>query len=285
MVQQTAVRPQRGSQHREVLVDALTAHVLGHADRGDGIEGLSPKVPIVLEADLDTIGESGVDHAPTGQFGLRRADRDADDSRTVVLGGVHRHRSPTATDVEQALARSFMESELPTDQFVLRCLRGGEVHPRFREAGARVRHARSEDQAVEVVADVVVVTDRLRVAVLRVPSPARWTRLFRRRRQWAPNGADPAGGSDGRQLVRRTHLHVRLRDVPHRREDRVDVALDLEVAGDVGAADAELVRGPDQSAQRVRRPHVDHADRLGGPERSCRPRSRSGSSACRRASP
>jgi len=41
----------------------------------------------------------------------------------VVLGSVHGHRAPPATDVEQACSRPFGKAELPADEVVLGALR------------------------------------------------------------------------------------------------------------------------------------------------------------------
>ena len=88
--------------------------------------------------------------------------------------------------------------ELAGDEVVLGRLGVVERHAVVDEAGARVRHRLAEDDPVEVVADVVVVADRPRVAAQRV-APTLQPRLLRRRRQRPP---DHSGASAPRRSPR-----------------------------------------------------------------------------------
>ena len=65
---------------------------------------------------------------------------------------------------------SSCQPELAADEVVLRGLSVGEVGLTLGEARARVRHRRTEDEPVEVVADVVVVCDGGGVPTHGVPS-------------------------------------------------------------------------------------------------------------------
>src|SRR5690606_8890977 len=117
-------------------------------------------------------------------------------------------------------------------------------------------HRRTEDQPVEVVADVVVVCDRRGVA-LGVVATAAQARLLLRWRRWRAEGAELGDGAQRSPPAAGAEAQVDL--LPRRlvaepvaqREQVVDVALQVEVPGDVRAAQPELVGGPYQPAQRV----------------------------------
>ncbi len=170
-----------------------------------------------------------------------------------MRGSMDRHRAPPAADVEQTGARSLVQSELATDELVLGGLSLVEGGVGVREAGARVRHAGAQHQSVEVVADVVVVTYRRRIATHRV-TPAAQACLFRRWRQRAAQCTD---------LLRRLHrrgqgAQRRVRRQRHRlglakgNDGIEDVAVEVDVADDVRTADTELVGHPQQPPKGVR---------------------------------
>src|ERR671932_1564173 len=94
--------------------------------------------------------------------GLRLGERDADRADAVAGGGVEQQRAPAAADVEEALAGP--QAQLAADELELALLGRLERLVRVGEVGARVDHARAEEQLVEAVRDVVVVTDRRAVA-------------------------------------------------------------------------------------------------------------------------
>jgi len=163
VVQQPPTGSEQRSQRGEVPGHAGFAHVLEHADRRDRVEPLAAERPVVLQPDLDAVIDAGVAHPrPCGGV-LLGADGDADDAGAVVVRRVDRHRAPSAADVEESLTRPARESELAAHQIVLRRLGRGEVAGLWTPTCARVGHRRPEHQRVEIVADVVVVRDRLRV--------------------------------------------------------------------------------------------------------------------------
>ena len=56
----------------EVPGHACRSDVLEHPDRRDGVELLPAQVPVVLEPDLDLVGEPGLDHPSPGFVDLVR---------------------------------------------------------------------------------------------------------------------------------------------------------------------------------------------------------------------
>ena len=233
MVQQPAFWPKDTAQHREVLLDLPMADVLGHPDGRDRIERLAGELPVVLQPDLDAIRDTRLGHSEPGELCLLLADGHTDDASAVVRGRVDRHGPPPAADIEQTRAGVLVQSELAAHQLVLRRLRLLQCRSRLDESGAGVSHARSEHDPVELVADVVVVTDRLRVTTERVPEPSAPTAeagFLRRWRQAAVEDAEPAGGRGhgrndppGPLAVQRVMVAQRLDGTEH-------IALQLEVA-------------------------------------------------------
>ena len=105
--------------------------------------------------------KSGVRDTFARQFELAVRQRDADRADAVVLGRVQDQPAPAAADVEEAFAGA--QTQLAADQVELGELRVLQRVAGVAEVGARVDHARVEPEPVEVVADVVVMLDRVAV--------------------------------------------------------------------------------------------------------------------------
>ena len=58
VVHQSTLRLHHSAEDLEVALQPRVADVLGHPDRGDGVEPLAAEVAIVLQADLDAIGQA-----------------------------------------------------------------------------------------------------------------------------------------------------------------------------------------------------------------------------------
>lgn len=134
MVQQTSLRPQRGSQDPEVGLEIRRTDMLGHAYGTDRVERLPAQIPVVLQADLDSLAQSRRCHPLPRECGLLTADRDTDDLDAMSGGCVHRHGPPATTDVEHSHA--WLQSEFGADQLTL-----GQL--RRREVGAAIREVRT----------------------------------------------------------------------------------------------------------------------------------------------
>ena len=126
---------------------------------------------------------------------------------------------------------------------------------------AGVGERRPEHHPVEVVGDVVVVRDGGGVALARV-APAVHPRLLgRRRERLQPLPPDELGGSHDLPGPEPQLLDV-LGDGHHVE----DVAVDLELAGDVGAPEPQLVGRGDDAAEGIRGAHHDRRAGIGRPE-------------------
>ncbi|MDH6189218.1 hypothetical protein M2168_002250 [Streptomyces sp. CZ24] len=265
VIEEPSAGLEQGVQVVGVLQVPDGADVLGHADGGDRVVGPVPDVAVVLDADLDAVGEALFGGALAGVGGLFAREGDADDLDAVLAGGVQRHRAPAAADVEQAHAGG--EAELAADQVelvALGALQGGVVLP----VGARVDHGGAEDPLVEVVADVVVVADGLAVAALGVPAAEAapdggLLGRGRRREEGSGQPGDVEGGG--------AHLRVPdgvegaewgtfgLPDHSGEEVERlVEVPLDGEVAGDPGPHEAEFTGLEEDAAQGAAVAEDDH---------------------------
>ncbi len=83
------------------------------------------------------------------------------------------------------------QAELAGHQIALGVLRRGEALVWLFPVPTRVRHGVTQDQAVKVVADVIVVANRCGVATLVVPMPASQSGFLARRLRWRANDAKP----------------------------------------------------------------------------------------------
>jgi hypothetical protein len=250
VVEQPALRPQGAAQQPVVAIEVLVTDVLGHPDRRDRVVLLAADGAVVLQADLDPVGDARLGDALAGPLGLRLADGDADRRHVVVAGGVDDHRPPTAADVEEAPPGHRVEPELAADEVVLQRLGGREVGAVVDEPGARIRHRRAEHEAVEVVADVVVVLDRGRVPPGRV-APAVEAGLERWWRQRPAEHAEAAGCPQGRGQLADGAPEVLGERRPQRLDELEDVAVGVELTGDVRPRQPQLVGTPQEPPERV----------------------------------
>jgi hypothetical protein len=98
--------------------------VLAHLDAGDGVEGAVGDLAVVLQPDLDPVGQSELRDAGEAECPLLGGQRDAHGRDAVVRRGVDEQRGPAAADVQQPHPRP--EAELAADQVQLVPLRVGE---------------------------------------------------------------------------------------------------------------------------------------------------------------
>ena len=145
------------------------------------------------------------------------------------------------------------QTELAGHQIAFGVLRRGQALVWFRPVPTRVRHRLTQHEAVEVVADVVVVADRPGVASLVVTVPAGEFGFFGRRLGWRADDPQPQRCLHHGLLRVGIDTYTRAaRGVRHLFQDFhafEQVAFDFDVAGHVGAGEAEFVWRPQQSAQ------------------------------------
>jgi hypothetical protein len=199
-----------------------------------------------------------ISRALAGARCLRLRQRDAGHAHPVVLRRVDGEAAPAAADVEQPLA--LFEGELRADELELRPLRLLQRLGAARPDRARVGHRLVEEQREEVVRDVVVVRDGALVARDRVAPALRAQFHGGRLGQLLQcpgahgGGGEPALGAGvdrGRAVAVEQRQHL------------VDV-VDVELAGDVRAAETELAGRAQHVAERGRRADGEHRAVAGG---------------------
>ena len=224
------------------------------------------QVAVVLQADLHLPVQTGLGHPTGGEIHLFATEGHPDHLGAVPAGGVDGHGAPSAADVEEPGARGADDAQLAADQLVLGFLgvfqRGGLVD----EPGARVGHGGPEHQAVELVAHVVVVADDLGVAGRRVQAADGPALLWRRGRRRPEDPQATCGPDHGGQGPEADPAEIPRRGVVQGAQQRVQVALDGQVAGDVGPGHAQLARGPQDPPDGVRRADPQGPDAVGGPD-------------------
>ena len=210
MIQEQSSRPQRRERRCEILVEALEADVLDHADTSDLVERrLTRQLPIIADLHSAAIGESRCRHALAGKLSLSLAQRDAQCHRAVALRGVYDETSPAAADVEQPI--TGREPKLSANQIELGFLRLVEIVVTVREVSARIHHSRVQPERVKGVSDIVVKAHGFPIA-----APGMSTaRQLRRRRRLLCRGAR-------RSPFRFTRQRKNVTRQPQQRERRTE---------------------------------------------------------------
>jgi hypothetical protein len=114
-------------------------------------------VAIILESDLDPVGEARLLDASARVLGLRGRDRDARDPGTELASGQNREHPPTAADLEQPVAGP--ELDQPGQVAALGELRRLEIRGAVLEQGRGIEHRRIEPGGEEVVTEIVMGAD------------------------------------------------------------------------------------------------------------------------------
>ena len=169
------------------------------------------------------------------------------------------------------------QTELAAHQVKLRALcrsQGalvGRIRRRLGKVRAGVRHGLVEQQLVEVIGKVIVVRDGGAVPVAGVPA-ARQRRGRAGGRRAGPEDPEPHGPGEQARVVGdpgAVHATGAVRR-PDQREPLGEVAVDVEVAADVGLREAEFARRVEQPTQRA--PVREHQRRTGrGPSHAAVP--------------
>src|SRR5829696_2577834 len=115
VVEEAAARPEHRAELLGVDIDLRLADVLDHPDRRDRVEVLAGELAVVLDADLDLVGDTRLLHLLARELGLVLGQRDSYRFDAVALRRVDDEAAPAAADVQDPLSR--LEAELGADQF------------------------------------------------------------------------------------------------------------------------------------------------------------------------
>ena len=226
--------------------------MLEHADGGDGVEWFVADVPVVLHPDLDLRAEPGFGHPVVSEGCLLSAQGHTDDLRAIVTSGMERHGAPAAADVENARLGPFMEPELAAHMVELGLLRFLECAGGGLEPSARIGHGGTEHQAIEGIADVVVMADDFRIPMPGVSSTMGGS-LFGRRRERRTYDTESArrGPRQEGEAGDRSGANVGRGRLVQACEDLMDIALELKVSHHEGPGEPQLSGGPQDPTHRV----------------------------------
>ena len=165
MVQEEAAGLEAVARRGEVRGHPRLPDVFRHPDGGDPVEPaeVSGRVAIIHQLDAHSVAESGRLDALAGERELPVGERDAHSSQIrEALGGPDEEPAPAAADVEQA--HPVPHAELVQHEVELGLLRLVERGIFGPEVRAAVDQALPEPERVELVADVVVESDRCLIA-------------------------------------------------------------------------------------------------------------------------
>ncbi len=238
VVEDSAAGLQHAGDLARVLVDLRLADVLDHADAGDRIEAFLAQVAVIHHPELDPVVHSGLARQLLRQLRLRLRERDAPDRGAVLARGVDRQASPAAADVEHALAG--LQLELAADQLQLGALGVLQGLRPWLEQRTAVGHRLVQEQGEELVRDVVVVADGLRVAALRVPAPPARAKLGGGRLRPAMEARGPQRRRSESQSLREAE---RGRVPAAEQRDHPVQVVDIDFPANVGATEPELAGG------------------------------------------
>ena len=138
-------------------------------------------------------------------------------------------------------------------QIALGELGGAQIRCPGRPVRARVRHGLAEHEAVELVAYVVMMADRGGIPTLVVPAPTRGLHLLCRRLRGRAD--DPQAQRGFRECLLGASIDAdagtaaRVRHLVEGIEAGDQVPFDVDIAGDVGSGETEVVRDPQQAPQ------------------------------------
>ena len=168
------------------------------------------------------------------------------------------HASPSTANIEQP--HPGHEPQLATNQVIFDGLCFVETRVAGVEVSARVGHRLSEDQPVEIVADVVMMCDRRCITILGVDTTTD-AGLFGWRCRGKAENPKFAGCPDQCWNVSSTkfltdHVGRIPRHVLSRRKGLDDGTLEIDLSGHIRSAKAKLTRCPQDVTEGLRR--FDH---------------------------
>src|ERR1700730_18347058 len=154
-------------QHHAVVVEQLVAlaekriveadpDMLEHPDRDDAVE-ISRDVAIVLQMELDLVGQSFFARAPVGERVLLSGKSDPGDTCAANVREVKRKPAPAAADIEHALI--LRNEKLCREMAFLGELRVIERLTGVLEIGAAVLAVGVQKECIKLTIEIVMVRD------------------------------------------------------------------------------------------------------------------------------
>ncbi len=186
--QHAAVRLEQAITGSEVVVVMFIAHGFEHFN-ADDLVVLPAQVAVVFEQQLDALPRPAPREHFTRVVVLLAADGRGGYAATVSLGRVCREAAPAGADFEHVVLRSQLEFPADAIELADLCLLQSIVGAFV--ISARVGQAAVQEEAIEVVAQVVVIRDIATAAGLRVTAAAMLDKV-----------SEPAEGRQGADCCR-----------------------------------------------------------------------------------
>ena len=225
----------------EERIEVLVPDGFEHLDGDDPVEA-SFHAAIILEPDADQFLESFfLNLLPRVRVLLLR-DRDRRDAAAVRFRKMNADGTPTASDLETLLPA--FECEKGADPFDLRLLRGFDRHVRAFEDRRGIDHRLVEEQAEEIVREVVVSSNVPAASGDRVPSQTMYHPVDRRK--WTEEQFAPAGRRKRGRVLR----------VQNEPGDHLGEVISLPFAGHVRLGESD-VAGEEAAPEELPVAHAD----------------------------
>ncbi|MCY1303542.1 hypothetical protein D9M70_532540 [compost metagenome] len=168
MVHDQAARLEQAAQLGEIPLQLRAADVLEHADRGNLVVGDGfVELAVVQQRHADAACQALLLDQAADVRVLVARQRNAGGIDAIVLGGPEQQPAPPCAHVQEAFA--VPQAQFAADVVQLGLLGLGQRHAGLAEVGAGVHPARVQPKRVEIVGQVVMEFDLLRVALHRVP--------------------------------------------------------------------------------------------------------------------
>ena len=113
------------------------------------------EVAVILQAEVDLIGQPGLLGAGRSRGVLILGQGDPGDMRAIITGQRQRHSTPSTADIENAHPR--FNSQLGGDMVLLGLLRLFQCHFGFTKIGAGILSVVIQEKGVEIVTQIVMV--------------------------------------------------------------------------------------------------------------------------------
>ena len=155
----------------EIDRPVFLAHRLEHLDRGDAVIGAA-LVAVILQLDLHPVRQPRLGHPRHGIIVLRLRNGQTGHAQPALPGGIFRESAPAAADFQHMIAG--LRPHLIDHGLVFLGLRGLQAFLPRPEDRAGIGHRVIQPQAIEIIAQIIVMADvllRLPAAVRLQPEP------------------------------------------------------------------------------------------------------------------
>ncbi len=239
---------------------ARSFDMLEHADGDDTVEGLAVHVPVVLQLETHALVKVPLRCPHPGDLQLLLAQRDPGDLDIAGLRHIHRHATPSGTDLQHALTR--LEQKLGGNMALLGQLRLVQPNAGRIEIGAGILPVLVQKEIEKLAVQIIVVSHVVLVAIDREMALDLLMRNMQQRNQRVADRCRlfEAVGFQKRDDIEDValfdddfpiHVHFTKLEarIPHDRLFRLDVQRTKCQRHARTVAEQQLLAGPGQNSQ------------------------------------